>query len=108
VFRVLLFQIAAGLLGGYIARSKGRNPFLWGLLCFILPLLVLAILVLPARETRGLTKRCPNCSGIVSRNETVCPHCKKELPIDLVRCEKCGSFVPETEICPQCRQKVKS
>lgn len=105
--RVIIFQILAALAGGFIARNKGRNYILWALLCFVFPLLVFVIFILPARVVQGKTKRCPYCSGIIHQDDPACRHCKKELPINLVQCKECGSFVPDKEFCMQCNRVMR-
>jgi hypothetical protein len=48
MYRFFLFQLLVGVLGGYIASKKGRNPLFWGLACFVFPLMVLVIGILPS------------------------------------------------------------
>lgn len=105
--RLLIFQVLAGLIGSIIAKKKGRNYIVWFLLCFIFPLLVIVIVILPALMVKGRTKRCPYCSKIIKDEDAVCVHCNKELPINLVQCKECGSFVPEKEFCMQCNRVIK-
>ncbi|OGW32821.1 MAG: hypothetical protein A2X59_10470 [Nitrospirae bacterium GWC2_42_7] len=105
--RILIIQIIAGIAGSIIAAKKGRNYFLWFLLCFIFPVSVLVILLFPPVVAKGRTKRCPFCSRVIHENAPVCKYCKKELPIDLIQCHRCGSFVPEKEYCMNCNKKLK-
>ncbi len=107
MYRVLLLRVIAGVIGGYIARGKGRSMLVWGLACAVMPPVVIAVLLLPPVLTRGQTKRCPYCSRIVPAGDSVCRYCKKELPIELVQCSECGSFVPERDYCPNCHRKLK-
>jgi RNA polymerase subunit RPABC4/transcription elongation factor Spt4 len=99
--------VIAAVIGGYVAYRKGRNMFLWGLACGIMPLAVIVVLILPPVLKKGQTKRCPHCSRIIPASDTVCRYCKKELPIELVQCKECGSFVPEQDYCAQCHRKLK-
>jgi RNA polymerase subunit RPABC4/transcription elongation factor Spt4 len=107
LYRILLLRVIAGVIGGYVAQGKGRNMLLWGLACALMPLVVLVVLLVPPVLTRGQTKRCPHCSRIIPAGDTVCRYCKKELPIELVQCKECGSFVPERDYCSNCHRKLK-
>ena len=107
MYSVLILRGLAGLAGGLIANKKGRDKFVWAILCFIFPPLVLAILMIPPKVTKGITRRCPDCGKIVSKNDTVCRYCKKEMPIELVQCQECKSFVPDKEYCMNCNKKLR-
>lgn len=105
MYRVLILRIIAGLAGGIIAHKKGRGKFLWAVLCFILPPLVLVLLLLRPREAKGINKRCPYCANVIPKDEAICRYCQKELPIEMVQCKNCGSFVPDKGYCVQCNRK---
>ena len=102
-----MLQVLIGILGGIIASKKGRNPFFWALICFIFPLSILAIGIMPPMLKRGATKQCPYCKKAIRGSATECSSCGKGMPINLVKCEECGSFVPEGDYCMQCRKKLK-
>ena len=106
--RFILLQLLVGILGGYIALKKGRNPFFCGLACFVFPLTVLVIGIVPPIVNPGKTRQCPFCGKVVKESDTDCRHCGKELPINLIKCRECGSFVPEKDYCMQCHRKLKS
>jgi RNA polymerase subunit RPABC4/transcription elongation factor Spt4 len=108
MYRLLIIQIIAGIVGAIVANKKGRNYGLWFLLCFFFPPMFFLILMLPPKLTQGRTKSCPYCSRIIPEDETVCRYCMKEQPINLVECKECGSFVPEKNYCMQCNKKLKS
>ncbi len=42
--------VVLGLIGGLVARGKNRNPFLWAILCFIFPIALLIVAVLPRAD----------------------------------------------------------
>jgi RNA polymerase subunit RPABC4/transcription elongation factor Spt4 len=107
MYRIMLLRVIAGVVGGYIAYRKGRNMLLWGVACAVVPLVVIVVLLLPSVVTKGQTKRCPNCSRIIPAGDAVCRYCKKELPIELVKCSECGSFVPQRDYCSSCHRKLK-
>jgi hypothetical protein len=73
--RYVILIVVAGIVGASLARPKGRSPVLWFLLCAVLPLLVIAIALLPPVLSHGITKRCPFCHEIVKANARVCKFC---------------------------------
>jgi len=79
MYRYLIIALIAGITGGIIARSKGYNQFLWGVLCTVIPLLALVILIMPSRVLEGVIKKCPQCNAIVKEGETLCSRCGKRL-----------------------------
>jgi hypothetical protein len=101
-----ILRLAAALAGAAIAHSKGRNKFGWGIACFVFPPLIVVVFLLGPRLAAGKTRRCPYCNGIIYRADATCKHCRRELPIELVQCSHCGSFVPEKEYCTQCHRKM--
>ncbi len=106
MYRVLILRLVGAVAGWIIADKKGRNGFIWAVLSFIFPLMVLVVLILPPKLAAGKTKRCPYCSKIIYEKDTVCRHCQREQPINLVQCIKCKSFVPERDYCTQCNKKL--
>jgi len=79
MYRYLIIALIAGISGGIIARSKGYNQLLWGVLCTLVPLLVLVILLMPVRVFDGKIKKCPHCRAIVKEGESICRRCGKQL-----------------------------
>lgn len=73
--RYFILIFVAGIVGAIIARSKGRNQILWFILCAIVPLLVIAIAMLPSVVSMGLTKKCTNCAEIIKEDANVCKFC---------------------------------
>ena len=75
-----IFFILPGLLGAWIARTKGRNPLLWFLLnCLFPPTLMVTIFQRPLREVKGHYRRCPRCREFSKWRETSCRFCGTEL-----------------------------
>jgi len=104
---IIVLQLLVGILAGIIASKKGRNPLLWGLVCFIFPLLILVIGIAPPLVKTGKTRQCPYCKKVLRESATECRECGKEMPINMVQCRECGSFVPEKDYCMQCNRKLR-
>ncbi len=73
--RYIILIVVAGIVGAILARPKGRSPLLWFILCAILPLLVIAIALLPSVIAKGFNKKCPHCSEIIKEDATTCKYC---------------------------------
>jgi len=104
VGRLVVLQLIAGAIGGFIAAKKGRNILFWALVCFLFPLLTIIISFLPTLKAAA-QRQCPGCSHPLDKNDLACRNCGWKRPIELVQCRKCGSFVPEHEDCPNCNRK---
>jgi hypothetical protein len=62
---IALFFGLPGLAGAWLARSRGRNPLLWGLLS-------------PDREIQGYFRQCRQCGGIYPWKLTHCRYCGQQ------------------------------
>lgn len=75
MIRYLILIAVTGIVGSILAKHKGRSQILWFILCAIVPLLVIAILFLPAVVAKGITKKCSHCAEIIKEDATVCKYC---------------------------------
>jgi len=75
MIRYTILIVVAGIVGAILARPKGRSPILWFILCAIVPLLIIAIALLPSVIAKGFTKKCPHCTEIIKEDATVCKYC---------------------------------
>lgn len=81
IFTFFSVNIICGLLGLRMAWARGRNPLGWGLLCLLLPVVVLVIWSKPAiKEVAGGFHRCPSCDGWTKWKERRCKYCGTEFP----------------------------
>lgn len=119
---VVLFVIA--LIPAFIAKSKGRNFALWyiyGLALFIVALVHSLIISKSAEQKQTELKEqgyteCPFCKEPVKVGAVVCPHCRRDLPVQEssihedvskdtpLKCPTCGFIAKQSdEFCPRCR-----
>ena len=78
-FVIFVFFVLPGLIGGWIASTKGRSMIGWFLLCcFFPPTLMVIISQGPAREVPGHYRSCPACGELVKWREASCRYCGKE------------------------------
>lgn len=75
MIRYIILAVVAGIVGAILARPKGRSPILWFILCAMVPLLVIAIALLPSVVAKGFTKKCPHCAEIIKEDATRCKYC---------------------------------
>jgi hypothetical protein len=75
-----VFFLLPGVIGCWIARSKGRNPLLWFLLNTVFPpTLMITMFQGPVRPVPGHYRQCPKCREFSKWREAVCRFCQTEL-----------------------------
>ncbi len=104
---LLAAMLVGAILGGIIANNKGRNVFLWAVLCGVMPLILFVLFALPRQPQAGVWRPCPFCLSIVPWKATVCARCKNTLPIAQVHpCAYCGGPIwSGQDACARCGRK---
>ena len=73
---LVMAALVPGVVGGVVAKNKGRGFLFWGLICFVLPpLLILIFWLHPAGQVEGRIRKCPRCRGYLAWSATQCWHC---------------------------------
>lgn len=106
--KVFFLTLIAGVAGALIADKKGRNWILWGLICAIVPFLLLLLILLSSKVRPGMAIRCPFCGKPTQEGLAFCGQCGRELPIELVRCPNCGKYVPLKDYCAECNKSLRA
>ncbi len=67
-----------GIAGALLARRRGKNPLLWGLLSAPFPFFVFVLwLQRPKEELPGYFRKCSECGGIYPWKLSACKYCGK-------------------------------
>jgi len=75
IFLLLLFGLPAAL-GFKLARSRGKNPFLWGMLSGVFPFfLVVLHFHRPDNEIHGHFRMCSQCGRTFPWKAAACKYC---------------------------------
>jgi hypothetical protein len=78
---IILFSFSIpAIVGGLLAKSKGRSVFAWFILCyiFLFPIIILLFLH-PLKEVEGKYRQCPKCREIIEWRAQICKHCKSDI-----------------------------
>lgn len=80
VMVLFVFFGLPGLIGAWIASTKGRSMLMWFLLCGLCPpTLMVIIFQSPLREVEGHYRRCPACSEMQAWKLPDCKYCGAEM-----------------------------
>ncbi len=104
---ILAAMIIGAILGGLVASNKGRNIFVWAVLCGIMPLALFILFAIPRQPQIGVWRPCPFCLTVVPWSATVCASCKNSLPRAHVHpCAYCAAPIwAGQNVCTSCGQK---
>ncbi len=80
LFKEYLFITAffgiPGIAGALLARRRGKNPVLWGLLSAPFPFFVFVLwFQKPTEEVPGYFRKCPECGCVYPWKTKVCKYC---------------------------------
>lgn len=100
--RLLIISFLAAAVAAFVAERKGRDWITWTLGTLIFPFALLILLTMPALPKPGITRRCPQCGGIMGEDQARCPSCGADTPIEMHECPGCGKFVSAGTKCPEC------
>ena len=65
-----------GVAGAWLARTRGKNPLLWGLLSAPFPFFVFVIwFQKPDHEINGHFRKCKACGGVYAWKHASCKFC---------------------------------
>lgn len=74
IFLLLVFALPAAI-GFKLALSRGRNPFLWGLLCIFPFFIIVLHFEKPKHEITGHFRRCTQCGEMIRWKDSICKYC---------------------------------
>ena len=73
---LLLVMLLPAVGGGILARNRGRNILVWGILCAIFPIFLMVVYFeKPLREVEGGFRRCTSCNEFIPWESAVCKYC---------------------------------
>lgn len=73
-----LFFGVPGLVGAWLARTRGRNPFMWGMAAALFPFVVLVLWYQkPDHEVPGYFRKCSACGATYPWKRDRCSYCGK-------------------------------
>lgn len=77
-----IFFLLPGMVGAWLARTKGRNPVFWFIINSLFPpTLMITIFQGPTRPVQGHYRRCPRCAAYSKWRDSSCRFCQTELTI---------------------------
>ncbi|MEI7818253.1 MAG: hypothetical protein WCI45_13795 [Desulfuromonadales bacterium] len=74
IFLLLVFGLPAAV-GFKMALSRGKNPFLWGMLCVFPFFLIVLYFEKPNYEIKGHFRLCKQCNETFPWKRIACKYC---------------------------------
>ena len=73
---LLLVMLVPAVAGGILARNRGRNILVWGILCALFPIFLMVVYFeKPRREVAGGFRRCTACNEFIPWKASECKYC---------------------------------
>ncbi|GAM10129.1 hypothetical protein OR1_02417 [Geobacter sp. OR-1] len=73
---IFCFFVLPGIVGAWIASTKGRNTLGWFFICAFFPPTIMAIIIQsPIKEVEGHYRECPACRELQSWKLSACKYC---------------------------------
>lgn len=73
---IILFFGLPGVIGAWLAYTRGKNPLLWGLLSAPFPFFAFILwFQKPDREISGRFRKCPDCGNVYPWKMNTCKYC---------------------------------
>lgn len=90
VLTTLILAFFLAFIPAFIAKSKGRNFFLWHLYGFAFFIIALIHSLLISKTPEKIAEdykekgyvECPFCKEFIKKDAVICPHCHKNLKSD--------------------------
>lgn len=75
LFLALFFGVP-GVAAAWLARTRGKNPLLWGVAAAVFPFVLLVIWYhKPDRTVPGHFRKCQTCGSVYAWKLTACKYC---------------------------------
>jgi membrane protease YdiL (CAAX protease family) len=78
-YAIVLIMLVPCIVGGVLARNRGRSIVGWGVLCAVFPIFLLVLYFKhPLEEVPGGFRRCGSCGEFIPWKRAACKYCGAE------------------------------